>query len=46
MSEDQQQETNEIRESGQGKKRVNWFLVLLIVAPFALLVGREITRVV
>jgi hypothetical protein len=44
MSEDQHQETNEIRESGQGKKRVNWFLVLLIVAPFALLIGREITR--
>ena len=28
----------------KGRRRINWFLVLLIVAPFALLIAREFSR--
>ena len=44
MSEGQQEKATEVQGSGQKKRRVNWFLLLLIVAPFALLIGREITK--
>jgi hypothetical protein len=44
MSESQQEKATEVQGSGQKKRRVNWFLLLLIVAPFALLIGREVTR--
>jgi len=27
-----------------GPRRINWFLVWLILAPFALLIGRELSR--
>lgn len=40
MTESEQPASDEPQSEGKGKRRVNWFLILLIVAPFALLVGR------
>ena len=28
----------------EGRRRINWFLILLLAAPFALLIGREFSR--
>ena len=44
MTKDQQQEPADIQNEGKGRRRINWFLVLLLVAPFALLIAREFSR--
>ena len=44
MSESQQPETKANQETSQGKRCINWFLVLLIAAPFTLLIAREFSR--
>ena len=44
MTEDQQQEPAHTGGKGKGGRRINWFLVLLLVAPFALLIAREFSR--
>ena len=44
MSESQDNNSEDIQPKSSGKRRINWFLVLLIVAPFALLIAREISR--
>jgi hypothetical protein len=43
MTESQQPASDEPHSEGKGKRRINWFLILLIVAPFALLLGRAIS---
>ena len=44
MNEHQQPESEKPQKEGKNKRRINWCLVLLIVAPFALLIGREFSR--
>ena len=44
MDKEQQASTNEVPIKQKSQRRVNWFLVLLIVAPFFLLIAREISR--
>ena len=43
MTESEKLNSDEPRSGEKGKRKVNWFLILLIVAPFALLVGRAIS---
>ncbi len=44
MNEHPQPESENLQKEGKSKRRINWFLILLIVAPFALLIGREFSR--
>lgn len=44
MTEMQPSVTNDAPQKKKGKRRVNWFLILLIAAPFLLIIGREISR--
>jgi hypothetical protein len=43
MAKIEQPTSDEHQSEAKGKRRVNWFLILLIVAPFALLLGRAIS---
>ena len=44
MTADEQQTQDNIQKKERKGRRINWFLVLLIVAPFFLLVAREFSR--
>jgi hypothetical protein len=44
MSADQQQTPDKVQKKERKGRRINWFLVLLIVAPIFLLVGRAIVQ--
>ena len=42
MTEKEQPSSNDLQEESKSSRRINWFLILLIAAPFALLVGRAL----
>lgn len=44
MTEGQQPASNDTPQKKKGQRRVNWFLILLILAPLFLLIAREISR--
>ena len=44
MVNDHQPESGKTQSKPKKRRRVNWFLILLIVSPFALLIAREISR--
>ena len=42
MTEKEQPGSTDLQEESKSSRRINWFLILLIAAPFALLVGRAL----
>ena len=44
MPKNQSESSNDLQDEKKPGRHINWFLILLVVAPFGLLIAREISR--